>query len=304
MKLRTIFQVGSIAAMAALTMAGCSQASAASGTAGWPETFVVTTSVDENNPDADALNDMFAQDMSEYLGIPVEIYSAADYTTIVEGMASGNVQASMVSPMSYFQTKERANAELVASAATAYPYKTVFITQADNSDINSIEDLKGKTFAFVDQASSSGYLYPKAHLVEQLNLDPDQLEQSDYFFSTVAFSGGHPTSLIGVTMGDYDAACVAYQVMEQMEAAGQLDSEDVKIIGETEEIPNPAYVISGDLPEDLKTKFREFLLSYDNEEFFEAALGSGEMRFGEASEEDYEPARKVVELLNIDLGGE
>ena len=63
-------------------------------------------------------------------------------------------------------------------------------------------------------------------------------------------------------------------------------------------------MIDGDLPQDLKDKFKDFLLNYDNADFFEAALGSADMRFGEASEADYEPARQVMELLHLDIGGE
>ncbi len=294
----------SLAMVLCLGAVGCSGSTDSDRPEGWPETFVVTTSIDENNPDADAMNEQFAKDMEAALGIPVEIYSASDYTAMIEGMAAGNVQASMVSPMSYFQTKEKANAELVASAQMAYEYRSVFITQGDNDEINSLEDLRGKTFAFVDQASSSGYLYPKAHLVQKLDLDPDQMENSGYFFDTVAFSGGHNTSLMGVAMGDYDAACVTKQVVDMMIEAGQIEEGDVKVIDQTEIIPNPAYVVAGDLPQDLKDKFKEFLLGYDNAEFFEVALGSADMRFGEASEADYEPARQVMELLHLEIGEE
>ena len=271
---------------------------------GWPETFIVTTSLDENNPDSDAMNDELAADLEEYLGIPVEIYSAADYTTIIEGVASGNVNATLVSPMSYFQLSEKADVEIVASAKMAADYRSAFITQGDNDEINSLEDLEGKTFAFVDQASSSGYLYPKAHLVKTLNLDPDQMENSGYFFDTVAFSGNHQTSLVGVVMGDYDAACVAESIVYRMEEAGQLEEGAVKILGVTESIPNPCYVIDANLPEDLKAKFKEFLLNYDNDAFFEAALGSADMRFGEGSEADYAPTKDVIELLHLDFGEE
>ena len=89
---------------------------------------------------------------------------------------------------------------------------------------------------------------------------------------------------MGVAKGDYDAACVGLQVVDMMQQAGQIQEGDIKIIDQTDIIPNPAYVIDGDLPQDLKDKFKDFLLNYDNADFFEAALGSADMRFGEASE--------------------
>ncbi|MEG1647043.1 MAG: PhnD/SsuA/transferrin family substrate-binding protein, partial [Clostridia bacterium] len=61
------------------------------------------------------------------------------------------------------------------------------------------------------------FVFVKSMLVNKLNLDVDQLEQSNYFFSTVAFSGKHDSSVIGVTMGDYDAAAVAGATIKKME---------------------------------------------------------------------------------------
>lgn len=302
--MKNIFKKASRLALTAplLLTAACSSTTADSTENEWPDTFVVTTSLDETNPDSDALNEQFAEDMSEALGIDVEIYSASSYTTIVEGMAAGTVNATLCSPMSYFQITEKMDVDIAASAQMAYDYYSVIITQGDNDEINSLEDLEGKTFAFVDQASSSGYLYPKAYLIQELGLDSDQLETSGYFFDTVAFSGGHNTSLTGVVMGDYDAACVAAQVVQMMVEAGQIEEDDVKVIGQTDIIPNPCYVIDASLPDDLKTAFKEFLLNYDNEEFFEAALGSADMSFGEGSEEDYEPTKQVIELLGLEFG--
>ncbi len=290
---------------AALALAGCAAGTASSATqeSEMPSEITIITSIDENNPDAGTLNDQFAQDMSAALGITVNIMESADYTAIVEGMAAGTVDATLVSPMSYYQVAAKTDVEMVAMAKMAYEYYSVFITQADNDEINSLEDLQGKTFAFVDQASSSGYLYPKAYLVEQLSLDPDQLETSGYYFSSVAFSGSHQTSLIGVSMGDYDAACVAAPVLDMMEASGQFDSSTVKIIDQTEDIPSPCYIVRADLPQTLKDGIRDFLLSYDNEEFFAAALGDSSMRFTEADPSAYESTKAVLEMTGVDLTG-
>lgn len=56
------------------------------------------------------------------------------------------------------------------------------------------------------------------------------MENSGYFFDTVAFSGNHQTSLVGVMMGDYDAACVGESIIYMMEEAGQL----LKLVSDSE----------------------------------------------------------------------
>lgn len=267
----------------------------------WPDKLVLVQMPNENNPDAGTKHTAFAKAMSEYIGIPVEEMEGSDYTVGIEAMASKKVDVMLVSPMSYFQAKERAGAELLVSTPISADYRTKFIVKGD-SDITSLEGLKGKTFAFVDQASSSGYLYPKSKLVNSLNLDSEQLETSGYYFDTVAFSGKHDSSLIGVTMGDYDGAAVAGAVISQMVNAGVIKEGDVKVIDETEIIPNPAYVMRSDLPEDLKAKIKEFYLQYAEESYFETIHGNKSIRFVEVSEQDYQPAKELLETLKLDLG--
>lgn len=268
----------------------------------WPKKIVLVQMPNENNPAADSQHEKFGQALSEYLGIEVEAMEASEYTAAIEGMAGGNIDVMLVSPMSYFQAKERAGAELLVSTPMSAEYVSAFIVRSDRDDITGMEDLRGKTFAFVDQASSSGYLYPKAALVKQLNLDPDQLESSDYFFKTVAFSGSHTTSVSGVQMGDYDAACVAKSIIAQMAEADAVNAEDFKIIGSSDIIPNPAYVARGSLPEDLKAKIKAFFLSYKDADYFEAVHGNRDIRFVEVTEDDYQPAKEMLDLLHIEFG--
>lgn len=267
----------------------------------WPEELVLIQMPNENNPNAGTVHAEFSQALSEYLGIPVKEMEGGDYTASIEGMAAKNIDVTLVSPMSYFQAKERAGAELLVSTPMS-DYRTVFITKADRDDINSLEDLKGKSFAFVDQASSSGYLWPKTTLVKELKLDPDQLETSGYYFDTVAFSGSHPTTAMGVAMGDYDAGAVAGMMVDGLVQAGQLKENELKVIAQTDTIPNPSYVVREDLPQDLKDKIKEFFLTYDNADYFKEIHGDENIRFVDVDESIYDSVKEMLDLLHLDLG--
>lgn len=270
----------------------------------WPEKLTIVTMPDENNPEAGGKNKKFEQDMSEYLGIEVEQMEGADYAVGVEAMKSQQLDILLVSPMSLHQAEERVEKGIEPVATTtsgeAQEYKTVFVTRSDNEEINSLEDLKGKNFAFVDPASSSGYLYPKYTLVKELGLAPDQLEESDYFFKTVAYSGKHDTSLMGVAKGDYDAAAVAKQTISMMADSGLVKEEELKIIGETSIIPSALYIMRSDLPEDLKEKIKEFYLQYEDEEFFETFYKDKTTRFTEVDLADYSETKDMLKTLNLE----
>lgn len=268
-----------------------------------PEKLTVVTMPDENNPEAGGKTEGFIEDMKKSLGIDVELMEGSDYTSGIEAMKSGKLDVLLVSPMSYHQAKERITNGIepvvTTKSANVYDYKTVFVTNSSNGDINSLEDLKGRKFAFVDPASSSGYLYPKYTLVKELNLDADKLEEPNYFFETVTYSGKHDTSLMGVAKGDYDAAAVAGQTIDTMAKANLIKKEDIKIIGESSLIPSPMYVMRSDLSQELKDKIKDFYLNYENEDYFETFYKDKTTRFVEVDLDDYTETEDMIKVLNI-----
>jgi len=308
-KLTTILLIFMFAAYAAI---GCSSPAAEETTveagrkensesgSDWPESITIVQMPNENNPDIGTIHAGFSEALSEYLGIEVKETEGADYSVGIEAMANEQIDVMLASPMSYYHAKERAAAELLVSTPMAAEYRSGIITRADNDEINELEDLEGHSFAFADQASSSGYMYPKAMLVNELDLDTDLLENSGYFFESVAFSGAHDASITGVVMGDYEAAAVATMVVSQMAEAGVINEDDIKIIAETDVIPNPAYVVRGGLPEDLKAKIKEFYLQFDDSAYFEEVHGDSGIRFIEVTEDDYKIIYETLEALNIE----
>ena len=285
-----------------LLLAACGDEGEASSSANdsWPEEIALVQMPNEDNPNAASMHTQLREHLSEELGIEVVEYEGGSYAVGIEAMASENIDIMLASPMSYYQAKKKAGAELLVTpqADTGMEYYTAFITQADNDEINSIEDLEGKNFAFVNAASSSGYLYPKGTLVQELDLDPDKMEQSGYFFENVTFSESHANSMMGVAMGDFDAAAVAVGQLDMMIEAGNIKEEDIKIIGRTQDIPDPSYIIRGNLPEDLKEALQEAFLSFEDEAYFEALHDTPDARFIATEPDYYDPTIEMLEAIN------
>lgn len=294
--------VGLVSTLAACGNEGSSSsASANTENKGWPEEITLVQMPNENNPQAASLHTQLREHLSEELGIEVNELEGGSYAVGIEAMASGNLDVMLASPMSYYQAKERAGAELLVSPQTSsekHNYYTAFITQGDNEKINSMEDLKGTNFAFVNAASSSGYLYPKGTLVQEFDLDPDLVEQSDYFFENVTFSESHPNSLMGVAMGDFEAAAVAASVIDSMIEAGNIKEGDIKEVGRTADIPDASYIVRGDLPDDFKESLKEAFISFENEEYFEAIHEDPKTRFVAVEQDYYDPAIEMLDAIN------
>lgn len=289
----------SIGLLSTLAACGNNESTASVKNEGWPEELTLVQMPNENNPNVASMHKNLSEHLSKELGIEVKEYEGGSYAVGIEALASGNLDVMLGSPMSYYQANQLAGAELlVTPQVEGTSYYTAFIAKKDNDQINDLEDLKGKNFAFVDAASSSGYLYPKGTLVKEFNLDPALVEQSGYFFENVTFSQSHPNSLMGVKMGDYDAAAVTGGALDMMIDAGTISEDDFKIIGRTDDIPDASYIVRKDLPEDFITALREAFVSFEDEKYFEAVHGDPNARFVATEQDYYDSTLTMLEEIN------
>ena len=149
------------------------------------EEFVMVMIPGEDTEKSVQLRDNMAQEMSEAIGVPVTTYRATDYSAAVEAMRTGNAQLAYLGPFSYVTARERAGAECLVvqgQVGTKGGYKSYIVVQAD-SDIQSLEDLQGKTFAFVDPESASGNVIPTDSFVPKQD---DFCEYSDIVHLSVS----------------------------------------------------------------------------------------------------------------------
>ena len=158
----------------------------------------------------------------QYLGSahrPSEEELFSVYRAAVEAMRTGNAQLAYLGPFSYVTARERAGAECLVvqgQVGTKGGYKSYIVVQAD-SDIQSLEDLQGKTFAFVDPESTSGNVIPTDEILSafpDLGLTFDDLHTDGKFFKSAMFAGSHQGSLQAVAQGNVDAAAVGSSVYE------------------------------------------------------------------------------------------
>jgi phosphonate transport system substrate-binding protein len=119
------------------------------------------------------------------------------------------------------------------------------VARSDNDEISSIQDVVGKRVCFVDPASTSGYLYPAAGLLDE-GIDPE----SDI---TPIMAGGHDASVIAVNAGDCDAGFAFDTMVTQLLIErGEIAEGDVKIVWESAVIAGSPMSMRNGLPESLK----------------------------------------------------
>jgi phosphonate transport system substrate-binding protein len=174
-------------------------------------------------------------------------------------------------------------------------YTARFYVRKDRG-IQRVEDLRGRTVAFVDPASSSGYIYPMVLLLKQ-GLVRDRDPKS--FFKEALFAGTHEAALQAVLHGRVDAAA-------SFDKAPELYLKDPALvaqlgwIGETPEIPEAGICARPGVPAEPLAKLKRALLAIKAPEYA-AVLKEiyGIDGFIEASDADYQPVRDAMTLMDL-----
>ena len=197
------------------------------------------------------------------LGIEVVTRVDADYTGTVEAMRAGHAHLAFMSPLASALAYEMAGARMiVAEERNGLPYYETRFWVRKDSGIESLEDLRGKTVAFNDPLSASGYLFPVAKLIEEgLVEDADGING---FFGRVYFAGGTELSLRALMNGFVDAAGVSMYGPEVFLSPQERD--EIAAIAGHGPIPNHGVAVSGALPEPLVERLQTALLKLNEPE--------------------------------------
>lgn len=287
-----------VAGAALLPFAGCGGASGQESSGGIPDPLTIGVIPSEDTEQVAATFEPIAAYVGEELGVEAELYTATDYSGIIEAMRSGEAEVAWLGPLSYVLAAQRANAEAVAvqltEEGTENPtYQSFIITQRD-SDVQSLQDLQDGSFAFVDPTSTSGNLFPrKAFTDAGMNPDEDLAEAT--------FAGGHDASALAVANGDVDAGAVASTTYESMVAEGILSEDQVRIVWESDPIPESPIAVRGDLSQEAKDRIGRAFISMRPEDVGEEEISpDGAVGYVAAKDSDYDVIRKLARSLNLD----
>jgi phosphonate transport system substrate-binding protein len=242
----------------------------------------------------------FAEHMEKKLGVKVEVFTASDYAGIVQALSAGHIHLGRMGGAAYAAGYIDSEGNIEPLVMNVEPnggkgYHSVLIVKAD-SPYKSLEDLKGKTLAWADPNSTSGYLVPNASL-RDAGIDPQK------HFSRTVFSGGHEQSVLGVLKGNFDSAFTWTSPGHQagqfriMMDRGMLKLEDVRIVWESPLIANPLWAIPTNLPTDMKKDLLDFFvnLAKDNMAMAEAGAQGKTSGFERVTHETYKTFVTIAE---------
>ncbi len=192
-------------------------------------------------------NDATYKPLADYLASqlqrPVQLRTVDSWEGLAKSLANGETDMALMGPWGYVLANHEAGAEVVSTILyDGKPEYFAIIVTHPKSGINTLADLKGKTFAFGDKGSTSGYLIPRHHFMT-LGINPDT------YFSKVLYTK-HQAIETQVTQGMLDAGADYNRNRNAMIEQGLIKAEQSKIIWQSAPLPNDAFAVSKALAAD------------------------------------------------------
>ena len=242
-----------------------------------------------------ATGEEFGQVLGKLAGVSVRVTVASDYAAVIEALRNRTADLAFVHPGGYVLASREAKARIVAR--NLWHGKSSFTSRIfvrKDSGFRQIEDLRGKTIAFVDPASSSGYIYPMVLLIQKglvKNRDPKT------FFREVVFAGAHDAAMRALLNGHVDAIA-SFDLAREQYLTDPAERERVVWIAETPEIPEAGIAARDGLDPAVVAKVRAALLQIKAPAHADLLKRLYEIDgFAPAEDRDYDPVRAAIELL-------
>lgn len=257
------------------------------------QTLNVALLPDESPAEVIKDNEKLKDYLADTLDMDINLIVTTDYSSMIEGMRKGHIDIGYYGPLSYVLLKQKMdNVEpFAAKLENGKPtYKAVVIGNVE-AGVATFDDIKGKTVAFGDVASTSSHLIPKEMLLNEAKLTSG----TDY---EEQFLGSHDAVAIAVQNGNAQAGGLSLPIYNKLIEDGTIDESKVQVIEESQDYPNYPWAICTDLDSDLQEKIKQAFYDLDDPDILESLKADG---FAEIKDSDYDIIRDMVKLLDVDL---
>ncbi|MCA1367032.1 phosphonate ABC transporter substrate-binding protein [Bradyrhizobium sp. BRP14] len=242
----------------------------------------------------------------------VSLFPAADYDGVIQGLLGGTLDYAELGASGYakiYLAKAEAVEPILTTVQTdgATGYHSIMVARKD-SGITKLEDLKGKKLGFADPDSTSGYLVPLVTLPESIGAPVKE------FFGETGFGGGHENLVLEVLKGTFDAGTTfgsgvgefkdGYTSgnLRKMVDKGILDMNDLVELWKSPLIPNGPIVVRSSMNDDMKAKFKQFMMDLPKTDAacFSAIQGGEFSGYTEVNSDFYKP---IIDARKATIGG-
>jgi phosphonate transport system substrate-binding protein len=236
--------------------------------------------------------------LSEKVGVRVVLKVLSRYGNIIENFVSNDLDGSFFGSFTGAMAHRKLGVEALARPqyvdGTSTYHGLIFVRR--DSGIRSGADIKGKRFAFVDKATTAGWLLPLHYFKTQGIVDPQTWLRETYF------TGTHEGAIYDVLERKADIGAAKNTVFDRLASGDPRVSEELVILTRSPDVPENGLCVRGDLDAALKRKLRETLLNMTEDEEGRKTLEEfGAQRFIATTESDYNVVFEFAEAIGLDL---
>jgi len=231
-------------------------------------------------------------------GYKINMVVLPRYGNIIDNFVSKGMDGAFFGSFTYTLAHAKLGVKVVArpenlEGVSTY-YGLIFVRK--DSGIRTASDMRGKRFAFVDKATTAGYLLPLDYFHK------NGIKDFSAFFRETYFAGTHEDAIYDVLNKKADIGAAKNTIFERLAKTDNRIGENLVILQRSPEVPENSLALRRDISDEVKGRLKEALLNMHNDPEGKTVLNDfGAQRFIPTTDDDFEPIHRYAKEIHLDL---
>ncbi len=236
--------------------------------------------------------------LSEKVDAKIKLTVLTEYGNIVDNFFFLGLDGAFFGSFTYALAHSKLGLEVLArpeyfDGVSTY-HGLIFVRK--DSAIRTAKDMRGKKFAFVDKATTAGYLLPLEYF------EKHGIKNYKTYFRETYFAGTHVDAIMDVLNKKADIGAAKNTVYERMAKKDNRIEKELIILEKSPDVPENGLAVRKDLADPIKKKLKDALLNMHSEPNGRSVLTNfGARRFIETTDKDYDPVYKYAKDIGLNL---
>jgi phosphonate transport system substrate-binding protein len=236
--------------------------------------------------------------LSKKVGVKIKLKVLSRYGNIIDNFVSSGMDGAFFGSFTYALAHAKLGVEVLArpenlDGRSTY-YGLIFVRR--DSGIRTVKDMAGKRFAFVDKATTAGYLLPLDYF------NRNGIRNYRTYLKEAYFAGTHEDAISDVLNGKADIGAAKSTIYDKLMKENEKMKKEMVVLEKSPDVPENGLAVRKDLDDSLKRKLKGALLDmHDDPEGAGVLKNFGARRFIETTDKDYEPVLKYAKESGLNL---
>ncbi|MDA8422026.1 MAG: phosphate/phosphite/phosphonate ABC transporter substrate-binding protein [Nitrospiraceae bacterium] len=234
--------------------------------------------------------------LSKKTGVTIEITILSKYTNIIDRFHTQKMDGAFFGSFTGALAIRKLGVVPLARPVDLDNRSTYcgYLFVRKDGGIRTVKDMKGKKMAYVDRATTAGYVFPQAFLRKNGVMD------TDHFFGEYFFTGSHDAAIDAVLDRNADIGAAKNTIYDRLRRENPRVDRELLVLAKSAHVPENGLCVRKDLDDALKQKLKQALLEMDGETEGKDVLRKfGAIRFVATRAEDYQPVFQLVKEAGI-----